>query len=509
MTETKQSRRGFLKAAGGAIVAVAVAIGLYEWYQSTTGPVTPTPTATTAAATTTTATGAAPTTATKPFQGVTIAFFTLDPLTSVANAMKAKFTEQTGINVNVIALGGTEVLNEKNLLELTGHKGSIDVLTNFVWMIGQNSAFYVPLEPLVQKYNVDLSDYAAWVLDQSCRYDDEHKFTKRGGGGVLYTLPTGADCALLLYRKDWFSDPNEKAAFEAKYGYDLIVPNPPDALTWKQFCDMLEFFTRPEKGIYGYAYAADPYTFWELWHPEAFSRGEYYTTDEGKPNLNSPGQLEAFNLALHYHRQGWVPKGASNMGYTEAQLWFKNGNVAIAQLWNMMYTEYTKPDFIDKVGYAFMPYWGKAIGTNRPLPPGVTSWEVPGSKPRMSSGGWNLGINKDSKNPDAAFLWIQFATSYEFGKYSGQNFSYFGARYSIYQDPELRKTNPWVDAALESWKGDYLWICWMRTNAFPQAVDPVTRYMHEALAGTKDPKVALDESQNAMVEIWKQFGYPT
>jgi len=506
LTESKKSRRGYLKAVGGAIVAVAVAVGAYELYRSTTGPTTPTPTPSPTLSPTPTPTTTP--TPTKPFEGVTVTFSTLDPVTTVANSLKADFTNQTGITVNIINVG-IEELNEKNLLELTGHKGAIDVLTNFVWMIGQNSAFYEPLEPFVKKYNVDLSDFAEWVLDQSCRYDDEHKFTRRGGGGVLYTLPTGADCTQLLYRKDWFNDPNEKAAFKAKYGYDLEVPKPPDAFTWKQFCDIIEFFTRPDKGIYGYGYAANPYTFWELWHPEAFSRGEYYTTEEGKPNLNSIGQLEAFNLALYYHRQKWVPKGAENMGYPEASEWFKGGKVAVAQLWNMMYSEYTKPDFIDKVGYAFMPYWGKPIGKERPLPPGVTSWEVPGSKPRMSSGGWNLGINKDSKNKDAAFLWIQFATSYEFGKESARKMSYFGARYSIYQDSELRKTNPWVDAALESWKGDYLWICWMRTAAFPQAVDPVTRYMHQALIGEKTPKEALDESQKAMVEIWKKYNYPT
>ena len=282
-----------------------------------------------------------PVTTAKPFAGTTINFQTLHPVTTVATDLKSKFTDKNGINVNVITVGVSEDMNEKNLLVLTGHTGSVDVLTNFVWMIGQNSTYSDELTPFVGKYNLDLSDYIQWDLDQSCRYDDAHKFVKVGGGGALYALPWDADLNMLLYRKDWFSDPKEMDAFKAKYGYDLQVPKAPDALTWKQFCDIIEFFTRPEQGIAGYAGLGDPYTFWEYWHPERFSRGEYFATDDGKPNLNSPGNLEAFNLALYYHRQGWVPKGVENMGYPEAQQMFRAGKVAVAQLWNMMYSTYT------------------------------------------------------------------------------------------------------------------------------------------------------------------------
>ena len=244
LAEQKKSRRGFLKAAGGAIVAAAVAIGAYELYQTSTAPA-PAPTTTVGPSTpVTTVAPSTPVTTAKPFAGTTINFQTLDPVTTVATDLKSKFTDRTGINVNVITVGVSEDMNEKNLLVLTGHTGSVDVLTNFVWMIGQNSAYYDELTPFVGKYNLDLSDYIQWDLDQSCRYDDAHKFVKVGGGGALYALPWDADLNMLLYRKDWFSDPKEMDAFKAKYGYDLQVPEAPDALTWKQFCDIIEFFSQ-------------------------------------------------------------------------------------------------------------------------------------------------------------------------------------------------------------------------------------------------------------------------
>jgi ABC-type glycerol-3-phosphate transport system substrate-binding protein len=52
------------------------------------------------------------------------------------------------------------------------------------------------------------------------------------------------------YRKDLFGDPAEKEAFKAKYGYDLAPPE-----TWKQYYDIAEFFTRPDKNLWGTAEA--------------------------------------------------------------------------------------------------------------------------------------------------------------------------------------------------------------------------------------------------------------
>ena len=52
----------------------------------------------------------------------------------------------------------------------------------------------------------------------------------------------------LAYRKDLFEDPDEMAAFKAKYGYDLAVPK-----TWAELLDIAKFFTRPDEGLYGVA----------------------------------------------------------------------------------------------------------------------------------------------------------------------------------------------------------------------------------------------------------------
>lgn len=61
-------------------------------------------------------------------------------------------------------------------------------------------------------------------------------------------MPAEGDACGWSYRKDWFEDPKEKAAFYKKYGYELGVPK-----TWAMLKDVAEFFHRPSQGRYGVA----------------------------------------------------------------------------------------------------------------------------------------------------------------------------------------------------------------------------------------------------------------
>ena len=73
-----------------------------------------------------------------------------------------------------------------------------------------------------------------------------------GNSGKYWAIPAEGDAVGWSYRKDWFEDPAEMAAFKAKYGYDLAVP-----VDWKQLRDIAEFFDRPDQGRYGIAIYTD------------------------------------------------------------------------------------------------------------------------------------------------------------------------------------------------------------------------------------------------------------
>ena len=69
-----------------------------------------------------------------------------------------------------------------------------------------------------------------------------------GPDGKLYQLPDQQFANLYWFRKDWFDDEANKAAFKEKYGYDLGVP-----VNWSAYEDIAEFFTNDVKEVDGVA----------------------------------------------------------------------------------------------------------------------------------------------------------------------------------------------------------------------------------------------------------------
>jgi multiple sugar transport system substrate-binding protein len=72
------------------------------------------------------------------------------------------------------------------------------------------------------------------------------------GSKKYWAIPLEGDATGWSYRKDWFEDPKEMAAFKKKYGYDLGVPK-----TWAHMRDIAEFFHRPDQKRYGIAIYTD------------------------------------------------------------------------------------------------------------------------------------------------------------------------------------------------------------------------------------------------------------
>ena len=64
--------------------------------------------------------------------------------------------------------------------------------------------------------------------------------------GRYYALCADGDPRVCCVRSDLLDDPAEKEAFEKKYGYPLEFPT-----TWETYRDQAEFFTRPDRNLYG------------------------------------------------------------------------------------------------------------------------------------------------------------------------------------------------------------------------------------------------------------------
>ena len=122
----------------------------------------------------------------------------------------------------------------------------------------------------------------------------------------------------------------------------------------------------------------------------------------------------------------------------------------------------------------------------------------PGKESASTLGGWQLGINRYSRHPDAAERLIRFLTSYEAQKTFALTIGYKPTRKSLYRDRDLMKEQPFITG---------LYDVFMKAR--PRPVTPyymmVTQVMQPefsaALSGIKTPEEALSSVQRQIEHI--------
>ncbi len=149
------------------------------------------------------------------------------------------------------------------------------------------------------------------------------------GSGKYWAFPTEGDADGWAYRKDWFENPDEMAAFKTEYGYDLAVPK-----TWQELMDISKFFTRPDKNMYGAAiYTQKDYDAITMGFENVlFSYGGNWQnpeTNEVQGIVNSPEAV----AALEFYRELYSccqPPGLGNAFFQETNDAFIKGQAAMA-----------------------------------------------------------------------------------------------------------------------------------------------------------------------------------
>ncbi|WP_114418614.1 extracellular solute-binding protein [Marinospirillum perlucidum] len=109
-------------------------------------------------------------------------------------------------------------------------------------------------------------------------------------------VPGDADLLLLYLRQDLLDDPEEKSAFQARFGYPLKAPQ-----TWQEYQDQVSFFHRPEQGLWGSVELRDPHLAWPFWLARfmAFSWPDTRLfDDQGRPRINTPAGQAALSSYL-------------------------------------------------------------------------------------------------------------------------------------------------------------------------------------------------------------------
>jgi multiple sugar transport system substrate-binding protein len=173
-------------------------------------------------------------------QELTIFWAEWDPANYLQELVN-EYTEETGVVVTVETTPWPD-FQTKAFTEFNAQGDSYDMVVGDSQWLGAASTggHYVDLTDFFNEHGV--ADIMAPATVKSyAEYD-----------GKFWAIPAEGDANGWAYRKDWFEDPEEMAAFEEKYGYPLAVPE-----TFDQMRDIAEFFHRPDEGRYGIAIYTD------------------------------------------------------------------------------------------------------------------------------------------------------------------------------------------------------------------------------------------------------------
>lgn len=293
----------------------------------------------------------------------------------------------TGIKTNVVELSHPDQYS-KAVAEHIAGSGAYDILDiEPAWTPSlADGGVIAPLDDYIEQYlnKADLDDY--------------HPLYKAlpTYKGKIWGFFDDGDIFALYYRRDVFEDPKLQEAYQAKFGKPLAVPT-----TWEDYAQVAQFITdQLAPNIYGAGHfrkAGNPGNQFDFLQQFRANGGQFFD-DAMKAQLASPAGIKTLENMIAANK-------ASMPGNNEldaVSLWaaWLQGKVAMIYSWpptGRMTAGYSQSDkainFIpqstiaDKVGYAVVP-----------------------GNPEHATG-YNKALAADSANPEAAYLFMQWAVS--------------------------------------------------------------------------------------------------
>ncbi|HZQ10598.1 MAG TPA: extracellular solute-binding protein [Anaerolineae bacterium] len=310
----------------------------------------------------------------------------------------ADFTSKTGIEFKPLFAPHAEMKQRFVTEELAG-SGAIDVYMLDQPWVGQFIAakYLLPITARVDAKDKD--DFLPTAL------------ATNSSKGEIYGLPFLVHNSVLYYRTDLYKEAGLTA--------------PPK--TWAEYREYAKKLTKPDQGIYGAIMEGKQ-------GPEPAAKyldllqqaGGRVLDDNGKVVLNAGPALEAlrFMLAIQYEDKT-SPPGGPGFDNGDTHTLFLQGKLAQAPNWPYMYVLSNDPKqskVIGKFAVALQPGLVKQAAQ-------VFSW------------GW--GISAHSKNPDAAWEFVNWATTSDMLAAFGKKFTNPVPRKSSLQallnDPSITK----------------------------------------------------------------------
>ncbi len=293
--------------------------------------------------------------------------------------------------------------------------------------------------------------------------------------GVQYAIPLATYVWLVHYRDDLFKD----------YGID--VPR-----TWDEYYDTAEKLTLDRNGdgkvdFWGTALKGFAGHNPEWWESFLYTNGARFFRDLQKgdyyPLFDSTEVRKATDL--WYSFREFSPPDTGNWSIFDVTDALITDRVAMIGMWDWAY------------GFINDPEKSKVIGKIK----STTSMVAKGiDAPPTLTAPWLIAINKDSKNPEAAWKFVKWATSGEtqlklaLGEYLAPN------RMSQLADPALQKKVPVIGAMYEALGAGYFYEPYMPKTA-ELVAEVITVRLNAMLTGTNSVDEGLRLMQQEALEL--------
>lgn len=302
-----------------------------------------------------------------------------------------------------------------------------------------------------------------------------------------WAVPVYAESAFLMYRTDVFEERG------------LTMPSAP---TWQEVDELA-------RGIHddtmaGIALRGLPGENQVTVISVIYAFGGRLFTPEWEPTFTEDETREAINFYVELVRSA-SPSGAASAGYNQALTAFAQGQAAMfmdATVAASTLEDPSQSTVAGKVGYVPAPHYRSDFG----------GWYW----------SWALGIPEASRNQEAAWKFVAWATSKEYIRLAGETFGWGavppGTRLSTYDIPEYQEAAPFAAATrdeIAKVSSDKL----LKPTAppqlpaayfeFPQWTDvymPMSQEIAAAIAGQQTADEAIDAIQSSAEATMSRIG---
>lgn len=228
------------------------------------------------------------------------------------------YEQQTGVPVTVHQIPWSDYQSQA-FLEFGNSRTAFDIIIGDSQWVGSAAELGVYL---------DLTDWIGEAVDMDAVHPAARRYLCEypPGSGRYFAAPCETDAVGFAYRRDWFEDPAEQAAFAAAHGRPLAVPT-----TWDELREVAAFFHRPAQKRFGVvmlsgrAYDSLVMGFQQL----MWAFGGAWAGADGSPvgAVDSPQSVAALEFYKGLLALG--PEGGTRASYGDVVQYFMNGSTAM------------------------------------------------------------------------------------------------------------------------------------------------------------------------------------